>query len=209
MPQRHIPFDEATLKQGIRALRKDKWLGGLVRSIEPPVPNARKDPFHALVVAVLNQQISRVAAKAIEERLATLAKRPFRPASLARTGEKRLLAIGVSGTKARCIINLSKHALKHKVNANSYKHLSDDEILESLAGFKGVGTWTGQMVLVFGLGRPDVMPDGDGGIVRAASILFGIEDRTKARDRLVKIAPSWSPHRTLAAWFLWRSLAGD
>ena len=208
MPQRHIPISEAALRQGIAALRKDGLLRPLVGAIDPPRPSARKDPFHALVVSILNQQISRIAAKAIEKRLASLSGSPFRPESLVRMRKDRLRSIGLSRTKADCVVACSKHALKHGLSARSCRSLSDEEILDRLMTIKGIGAWSGQMVLVFGLGRPDVMPDGDGGIVRAASNLFRIEDRAKAREKLIATSPSWSPHRTLAAWYLWRSLAG-
>ena len=207
MPQRHIPISESAVRQGLAVLRKDKLLRPLVDAIDPPRSTAKKDPFHALVVSILNQQISRIAAKAIEKRLASLAGSPFKPDSLVGMSKSRLRSIGLSQTKAECVVACSKHALKHALSARSCLSLSDEEILDRLMTIKGIGAWSGQMVLIFGLGRQDVMPDGDGGIVRAASNLFKIEGRAKAREKLIATSSSWSPHRTLAAWYLWRSLA--
>lgn len=209
MPQRRIPFSAAELKTGIGHLRKDRWLGKIISTTEHPAPGARKDPFHALVVGIANQQISVTAARAIVGRLGDLLGTPFSPGPIVAARRDRLRAAGLSNSKVDSMKACAKHALKHGLTVKSCKGMSDGEIVESLCGIKGVGPWTAHMVLVFGLGRPDVMPDGDGGIIRAASNLFGIEDRVRARERLVRVSPGWAPHRTIAAWFLWRSLYDD
>ena len=206
MPQETIPMSRPSLEEGLEYLAGKRSIGKLVRSVPPPRPGGKKDPFGALVVAIVNQQISRIAARSIEGRLVGVVGKPFVPESILGVDHGTLRGCGLSRTKADCMLACAAYARDNPLTAKSCARLTDAEIKERLCRIKGIGEWSAHMVLLFGLGRPDVMPDGDGGIVRAASLLFSIESHAEAREELVRRSAGWSPHRTLAAWFLWRSL---
>ena len=207
MPQRRLPCSRVWLQEALAQLGQDKWLAPLIAKLPHPQAAAKKDPFHALIVAILNQQISLKAAAAIGERLTQLVGRPYTPAAIATASPSAMRAAGMSATKIACAKAFAQDGWASKLTARSCRNMSDELIYERIIAFKGAGPWTAQMVLIFGLGRADVMPAGDGGIQRAAAKLFTVQDIAAAQNKLREIAPTWKPYRTLGAWFLWRSLA--
>lgn len=182
------------------------------------------DPFTLLVRCVIGQQISTKAAASIFERLARAVTGPPDPhpadgtslamwqrettvplAKLARFAEADYKACGISAPKQRTLRAIVEHVEANPDLLPSIPELSDDAIRERLTVIKGVGPWTVDMYLLFGLGRPDVWPVGDFGIKMAVKAAFNLRKVPDAA-RLTKIAKPWEPYRSVASWYLWRSL---
>lgn len=206
MPQRRVPISHGQLDEALELLHTDELLAPLVARLSPPQPGGRKEPFDALIVALLNQLISRKVAGVIEGRLRDLVGKPFTPASISELDPEKFRTCGLSRNKVACAKACAADSLAHDFTAKSCRHLTDEQIVQRIIAIKGAGPWTAHMVLLFGLGRPDVLPDGDGGIQRAAALLFGSRSLATARRRLVREARRWRPFRSIAAWYLWRSL---
>lgn len=165
------------------------------------------DLWWALVDAVVAQQLSVRAATVIVERLEALAppgRRPT-PEEVLAAPEEELRARGLSRAKARYVKELASGWLDGSLRQEEIPRLPDEEVVELLTRVKGVGRWTAEMILVFALGRPDVLPVDDLGIRAAVQRWYGLPARP-GREELERIAAPWRPHRTLASRYLWRSL---
>lgn len=164
------------------------------------------DPLTLLVRCVVGQQISGKAAQSIFAKLCTAVGGPPLPLpKLARLREQQYKACGISGPKQRTIRAVVDHV---KANADllpAIPELSDDDIRARLTVVKGVGPWTVDMFLMFGLLRPDVWPVGDYGIKVAVKEQLKLRALPDAK-KLAKVGERWKPHRTVAAWYLWRTL---
>ena len=203
LEQKRMPIARRNVAAAVAQLRQDRHLGPLARAEPQPIRSMPSRPFNALVVAIVGQQISRTAAGAITGRLAAQTAMPFTPAGLASLRLPRLRAAGLSAGKAASIQACARHFNSDPGLLRKLKRLTDDEVRAELVSIKGVGPWTAEMVLMFGLGRPDIMPHGDVGVIRGAMRLFKARDMEHAAARLLRIAPQWAPHRTVAAAYLW------
>jgi DNA-3-methyladenine glycosylase II len=164
------------------------------------------DPFNLLVRCVISQQISTKAANSIYAKLAAAAGGP--PVSreaLTKLTPKKLQACGVSGPKQRTLKAVADHVAAHPDLLPGIAEMGDDDIRERLIVITGIGPWTADMFLMFGICRPDVLPVGDFGLRVGVKNLFGLKD-LPTRDELTTIAEPWRPHRTVATWYVWRSL---
>lgn len=166
-----------------------------------------RDPFHALVRAVLSQQLSTKAADTIERRVIELigGRDALSPASLLAADPIALRAAGVSGPKISYLRDLAAHVTDGRLDLHGLKHKTDEEIVVAITAVKGFGRWSAEMFLMFCLHRPDVFPVGDLGIVKGVQILTGMKRRPKPRT-MKRHAEAWKPHRTAACWYLWRLL---
>ena len=203
LEQKQIPIAKKTLEEGISRLSNSKFLAKVVKDNPKPIIRNKPNPFHSLVLAIIGQQISRSAARAIAIRLANKAGQPFIAKNLAKVKKAEFKKFGFSETKANCVIACTKYANQVNFDYQYCKKKSDEEFANELTQIKGIGLWSAQMVLIFGLGRPNVMPIGDGGIIRGASILFKEKDLNKVKVKLEKLAKTWSPYNTIAATYLW------
>lgn len=165
----------------------------------------RKDRFGTLVRAIIGQQISTRAAATIDARLRALGGDPHDPAKLLAVGEEGLRGCGLSGVKARYVLNLSEAVLSGQVPLARIGTLSDEAIKTRLTTIKGVGAWTAEMFLIFSLNRPDVLPVADLGVRVGIRNFYGLEEMPSPR-LCVELAEPWRPHRSVAMWYLWRSL---
>lgn len=169
----------------------------------PDVP-----PFMALAEAIASQQLSVKAADTIFGRFCDLFE-PDRlpdPARLLKLDADAIRAAGFSRSKVRFLQDLATHVIEDRLPLHRL-HVEDDaRVLEQLTAVKGIGTWTAEIFLMFRLKRPDIFPADDLGLVKAAQRVYRMRKRpTKAR--LLKLADPWRPYRSVAAWYLWRSLA--
>ena len=165
---------------------------------------AREDGFFTLLRAVVGQQISVKAADSVWAKLVKAVK-PLTPATLLRKRDTTLRACGLSGQKVLYAKNVAQFFAERTVDADYWNTRSDDEIIRELTGIKGIGTWTAEMFLMFHLVRPDVLPLKDLGLLKAIDRHYGAGKPLKPADYL-KIAESWRPYRSVATWYLWRSL---
>lgn len=199
-PRRHPWVDaEAHLR------RVDVRMAGLIDRVGPCQFRPRKDRFGTLVRAIIGQQISSKAAAAIDGRLRALTGDPHTPKPLLDVGEAGLRSVGLSGVKARYVLNLAGAAHDGGLPLHKFHRLSDDEIVASLTAIKGIGVWTAEMFLIFSLGRPDVFPVADLGIRAAVRQRLGLPDLPRP-DVCRALAEPWRPFRSVASWYLWRSL---
>lgn len=156
------------------------------------------DPFERLCVSIVNQQLSTQSAAAIRERLAE--RVPLTPDCIRDADDDVLRDCGLSAQKVRYLRNIAAH-FPDGVDADTYADASDDDVRADLTSITGVGDWTANMFLLFGLGREDVFPVGDLGIRRGMETLYGHETRAEMRD----YAERWAPYRSYATRYVWKA----
>jgi DNA-3-methyladenine glycosylase II len=165
----------------------------------------RPDRFGTLVRAIIGQQISTKAAASIDARLRLLGGDRHIPEALLALGETGLRSVGLSGVKARYVLNLSEAVRSGDIPLHNVGRLSDEEIVKRLTAVKGIGVWTAQTFLIFAMNRPDVLPVADLGIRVAIRDRFGLEALPGPSD-CHTLTEGWRPFRSVAMWYLWRSL---
>jgi DNA-3-methyladenine glycosylase II len=168
-----------------------------------PIPG---DPFTLLVRCVIYQQISTKAAKSIFDRLTAAVGRPSIPMSrLSDMTEEQFKTCGISGPKQRTLRAVVAHVDANPDLLPNIGNLEDEAAREKLTQIKGIGPWTADMFLMFGIMRPDVLPVGDYGFRMAVKKQFKLRKLPEAA-RCMKIGEVWKPYRSVATWYLWRSL---
>ncbi len=188
----------------------DKTLARLIKQVGPCTlkPKNRRSPFEALVSAVTHQQLNGTAAMTILKRVLALypGKRFPTPEDLVATSDEKLRGAGLSGAKTAAIKDIAAKTIEGIVpSAAAIRKLSDVEILERLTSVRGVGPWTVEMLLIFTLGRKDVLPVSDYGVRKGFALIYGWKDLPTPKE-LIEYGQRWSPHRSTAAWYLWRAL---
>lgn len=164
----------------------------------------REDPFTALVEAIVWQQLSTRAAATIYGRvLAVAGQERLTPAALLACTDEQLRGAGLSRSKISFVRDLATRASDGSLAFESLGALDDDEVVAALTCIKGIGRWTAEMFLMFRLLRPDVLPIGDLGIVKAMQRHYRLRKVTP--ERLYRVAAPWRPYRSVASWYLWAS----
>jgi len=166
------------------------------------------NPFAALVEAVCYQQLAGSAAAAIFRkvcRVLTPHPSPLTPSSVLRAGVAGLRSGGLSSSKAATILELAARAASGRIDFDKLSTLDYPTLEETLRSVKGIGPWTVHMFAIFHLGLPDIFPPGDFGIRKAVSLLLGAKDILSPKEA-ESIGERWKPLRTVATWYLWRSL---
>jgi DNA-3-methyladenine glycosylase II len=164
------------------------------------------DPFTLLVRCVIAQQISTKAARSITARLTEAVGGPPVPRErIAELSDVQFQGCGVSGPKRRTLRALAAHFGAHPDLSQEVASRDDDWLRENLTAVSGIGPWTVDMFLMFAIMRPDILPVGDYGLKAAVKNEFGLKDLPKPAE-LEKIAEPWKPYRSIATWYLWRSL---
>jgi DNA-3-methyladenine glycosylase II len=194
---------------GLAHLSQDLRLAALIGRIGPPrlgVQRARS-PYEALTRAIAHQQLHGRAAEAILARfMALYPEYSFPPPGhVLDTSDDVLRGCGFSGSKIASIRAIAAGAVDGTVpNRRACARLPDDALIDRLTSLRGVGRWTVEMLLIFTLGRPDVLPVDDYGVREGYRVLHGLDEQPKPRA-LAELALPWAPHRSLAAWYLWRA----
>ncbi|MDR3299691.1 MAG: DNA-3-methyladenine glycosylase [Candidatus Accumulibacter sp.] len=165
---------------------------------------SRGDPFATLARSIVGQQISVKAADSVWARLMTAVSAPAPDAILACTMEQ-LRGCGLSARKAEYIFDLAGHFVSGQIHARRWPKMSDAEIVAELTAVRGIGVWTVEMFLIFNLLRPDVFPLDDIGLQKAAALHY-LSGERPARRELAGLGERWRPWRSVATWYLWRSL---
>jgi DNA-3-methyladenine glycosylase II len=172
---------------------------------------SRGDAFTTLARSIVGQQISVKAAQAVWDRLLGVCPE-FGPEPLLRKTAPALRAAGLSERKVEYLRDLAQHFVSGRVDPRAFDGMSDEEIIASLTDIRGIGRWTAEMFLIFNLLRPDVLPLDDLGLLKAISLNYlngrSIQSLLKraGRARVIKLAARWAPYRSVATWYLWRSL---
>jgi DNA-3-methyladenine glycosylase II len=187
--------------------RRDPVIRDLMRRVgECGLAKAqRTDPFRALVHAIIAQQLSTKAAATIDGRFAALFDERPTAAVIAATSDDRLRAVGLSPQKLGYIRDLCARTLDGSLALDALEAMSDDEVIAALTRVKGIGRWTAEMFLMFRLHRPDVLPIGDLGIVKAVQRVYKLR-LAPTPVRLTRLGEHWRPYRSVACWYLWASL---
>ena len=181
----------------------DSALAEVITQNEEPALSSKGDLFLNLVSAIVSQQISTAAARTIWGRFENLVGE-VNPKSVLSRSHEELRGCGLSGRKAEYILEIAE-AWQSGYADIDWDEASDVEVMEALTGLRGVGAWTAEMVLIFTLLRPDVFPVGDIGVVRAVERLYSGGERM-SNDELIAKSQDWKPWRTVATWYLWRSI---
>jgi DNA-3-methyladenine glycosylase II len=166
-----------------------------------PIFSREINPYGTLIRSVISQQLSAKAADTIEGRVVKLVG-GLHPAGLLAVSVEGLRGAGLSAAKARYIREISQRVVDGRLDFDRLRDGADEEILVVLTEIPGVGRWTAEMFLIFGLGRSDVLAMGDAGLRRAFRLLYG-----ETAD-LAKVGELWRPYRSVASWYLWKHLDG-
>ncbi|PYK59989.1 MAG: DNA-3-methyladenine glycosylase 2 family protein [Verrucomicrobia bacterium] len=193
--------------------QSDKVLARLIRRVGPCRLEARRSasPFQALVQAVAHQQLNGTAAKTILKRvIAIYPGRKFpAPEDLLATPDERLRGAGLSRAKTAALKDIAAKTLEGIVpSSRAIARMSNEEILERLTAIRGVGPWTVEMLLIFMLGRLDVLPATDFGVRKGFALTYRRKE-LPAPSEVLEHGERWRPYRTIASWYLWRALDGE
>jgi DNA-3-methyladenine glycosylase II len=194
-----------------RLAAADPVMGGIIRRHPRIALTSRGDAFHTLARSIVGQQISVKAADAVWARVCGTCGE-LSPHSVLRRRVTTLRGCGLSQRKAEYLRDLAAHFADQRVDQSALAGMSDDEVIDCLTDIRGIGRWTAEMFLIFNLQRPDVLPLDDLGLVKAvgrhylpemtpASLLKG-----EGRQQVVEVAKRWTPYRSVATWYLWRSM---
>jgi 3-methyladenine DNA glycosylase/8-oxoguanine DNA glycosylase len=178
----------------------DPLLGKVIDEIGYIRREINPDPFSALVESVISQQVSSKAAQTIINRLLAKIGR-ITPYTLLHIKEEEIRECGISGRKIQYIKNIAQWAKEKKVDFNSLDNLSDQEIIRKLTRLPGVGQWTAEMLLIFSLGRKDIVSFNDLGIRKGMMKLYNLEKLTK--EEFINYKNRYSPYGTIASFYLW------
>ena len=189
----------------------DPVLGGIIRRYPRVALASRGDPFSTLARSIVGQQISVKAADAVWARL--LAACPqMTPRAVLRKRATTLRRCGLSERKVEYLVDLARHFERDHIDVPTLQAASDEAVIELLTEIRGIGRWTAEMFLIFNLLRPDVLPLDDLGLLKAISLHYLDGEATErllkrdGRARVTQLAAPWAPWRSVATWYLWRSL---
>ena len=161
--------------------------------------------FCSLAEAIVYQQLNGKAAVTIFNRFAALAGEPLTPEGILKLSDEQLRSVGLSKQKSAYLKDLAAKTAAGLLDFARLRELTDDEVIEHLTQVKGVGVWTAHMFLMFSLRRPNVLPTGDYGVQVAIRKHYRKRKLPKPKD-MEKIAKAWEPYRSVACWYMWRSL---
>ncbi len=194
----------------LKHLRGDPVMSRLIEKIgQPALEPTRHPTFQSIARAIVYQQLSGKAAETIFKRFVALFDKSGGtfpgPQEVLMLPKRKLRSAGLSEAKANAIIDLASRARAGLVpTLEQCEQLSDAQLKDVFTAIKGVGPWTVEMLLIFNLGRPDVLPHNDLGVRRGFQIAHRLR-KMPSPERVARDGKKWAPHRTLAAWYLWRA----
>ena len=198
-------------EEAVRTLSNaDQTLGQLIRRVGPVAirPPARLNPFEALARSIVYQQLSGKAAGTIYGRVRALFPkgRTIKPAEVLKTPEEALRGAGMSRAKVASVKDLAAQTLAGVVPSGAQlRKMPDEAIVDRLTQVRGIGVWTVQMLLIFDLGRPDVLPVLDLGVRKGFMLTYGLADLPGAVEMEAHCA-CWQPYRSVGSWYMWRAV---
>jgi DNA-3-methyladenine glycosylase II len=195
------------MRKAIRHLKKcDPILCSIIERVGAYRIEYGPAEFCSLAEAIVYQQLNGLAAATIFKRFAALAGDPLTPEGILKLTDAQMRGVGLSKQKSAYLKDLATKAASGVLDFSKLHEMSDDEVIEHLTQVKGIGVWTAQMFLIFSLKRLDVLPTGDYGVQAAMKRHYRKRKLPKAKD-MEKIARVWAPYRSVACWYMWRSLA--
>ncbi len=195
------------VRRGVLHLRRsDEVLRNVIRRAGPCTLRPSRDRYALLVRSIISQQISVLAARTIRRRLLRLMPGgQLDAASVLRLTSDQLRTAGISRQKAEYLWDLSRQVADGQLNFRRIGQLGDDDVIAELVRVRGIGVWTAQMFLIFGLGRPDVFPADDLGVRSSIRDAWGLR-QLPSNAEAAAIARPWSPFASIGTWYCWRSL---
>jgi DNA-3-methyladenine glycosylase II len=189
-------------------MKADPKLNQIIKRVGPCELHAAapRDAFEALCMSIASQQLSVKAAATIFSRFCDLfPKRKPTPERVMTLTDDQIRAVGFSRPKVSFIKDLAERVLDGRLDLKGLKKHPDEEVMRQLVAVKGIGRWTAEIFLMFRLGRPDILPADDLGLMNAVHRAYGLRKRPDAK-KLRALGEAWKPHRSVAAWYLWQSL---
>jgi DNA-3-methyladenine glycosylase II len=188
--------------------KADPQLAGVIKTVGKYSIKIRTNAFLSLVESIIYQQLAGSAANIIYTRFINHYNNVLpKPMQIISTSDIELKSkIGLSSNKVQYLKDLSTKVEQGKINLELLSTMSDEEVIAELTLVKGRGRWTAEMFLIFCLGRPDILPVTDLGIRKAVHKLYSLPELPKPAE-LLAISQPWRPHRTVASWYLWKSLS--
>jgi DNA-3-methyladenine glycosylase II len=194
------------MRNAINHLKKsDPVMRAIIERVGPCRMEYGPAEFHSLAEAIVYQQLNGKAAETIFKRVAALAGEPLTPKGIAKLTAEQMRSVGLSKQKSSYLRDMAERALRGELNFTRLPEMTDDEVIKHLTQVKGVGVWTAHMFLMFSLKRPNVLPTGDFGIQMAIKKHYNKRKMPKPAQ-MEKVAKPWEPYRSIACWYLWRSL---
>jgi DNA-3-methyladenine glycosylase II len=194
------------MRKAVNHLKKsDPILRAIIERVGPCRMKFAAPEFSRLAEAIVYQQLNGKAAVTIFNRFAALAGDPLTPTGILKLSDVQLRSVGLSKQKSAYVKDLATKTLDGLLNFEQLPTMTDEEVIEHLTQVKGVGVWTAHMFLMFSLRRPNVLPIGDYGVQMAIRKHYRKHKLPKPKE-MEKIARAWEPYRSVACWYMWRSL---
>ena len=192
-------------KAVIHLKKSDPVLRAIIERVGPCRMEFGPAEFCSLAEAIVYQQLNGKAAVTIFKRFAELAGEPLTPEGILNLSDEQLRAAGLSKQKSAYLKDLAAKTAAGLLDFSRLPDLSDEEVIKHLTQVKGIGVWTAHMFLIFSLRRPNILPTGDYGVQMAVKKHYRKRKLPKPQE-MEKIARAWEPYRSIACWYLWRSL---
>lgn len=186
-------------------IKQDRILKKLIPKYGSGFLITRGDAFNTLARAIVGQQISVAAAQSVWNRVLVAAKKKVNPKNILALSVEELRAAGLSGRKVEYIRDLADHFHLGRLHASQWKDMDDESVIKELSDIRGIGRWTAEMFLIFNLVRPNILPLDDVGLIRAISLNY-FSGEPVSRHEAREVAANWAPWRTVATWYMWRSI---
>jgi DNA-3-methyladenine glycosylase II len=186
-------------------VKRDRVMRKLIPKFGDARLQSRGDPFITLARSVVGQQISVHAAQAVWDRFAKLSKPKLTPAKVLKLKLDDMRGCGLSARKIEYLVDLALHFDSGALHVKQWESMDDEAIIAELVAIRGIGRWTAEMFLIFHLMRPDVLPLDDIGMLRGISENY-FSGEPVSRSEAKEVAAAWAPYRSVATWYLWRSL---
>ena len=192
-------------KAVIHLKKSDPVLRAIIERVGPCRMEFGPAEFSSVAEAIIYQQLNGKAAVTIFERFAALAGEPLTPEGILKLTDAQLRSVGLSKQKSAYLKDLAAKTASGVLDFSCLPKLPDEEVIKHLTQVKGIGVWTAHMFLIFSLRRPNVLPTGDYGVQVAVKKHYKKRKLPKPKD-MEKIARAWEPYRSIACWYMWRSL---
>jgi len=199
-------FVQLRMRSAIVHLKKsDPVLRDIIEKVGPCRMEFGPPEFHSLAESIVYQQLNGKAALTIFNRFAALAGDPITPKGILKLTPEQMRSVGLSKQKTSYLFDMAERAQRGELDFSRLPQMTDEEVIAHLTQVKGVGVWTAHMFLMFTLKRPNVLPTGDFGIQMAIRKHYR-KRKMPNPAQMEKVAKSWEPYRSIACWYLWRSL---
>src|SRR5579872_5782441 len=194
------------MRKAVNHLKKsDPVLRAIIERVGPCRMEYGVPEFSSVAEAIVYQQLNGKAAVTIFNRFAALAGDPLTPEGILKLTPEQMRSVGLSKQKSSYLFDMAERAHRGELDFTRVPEMSDEEVIEHLTQVKGVGVWTAHMFLMFTLRRPNILPTGDFGVRMAIKKHYKKRKLPKPLQ-MEKIAKCWEPYRSIACWYLWRSL---